>query len=732
MALALAPSRTPSFAGSAAEVNLAELGGAMRRRWRWIAIPTLLALLGSLAFVNLVSPRYTGEAKLLLQSADTYYTRNVVERSDQQPLIDDQAVASQVQVVMSRDLAREAIKRLGLVGNAEFDPLVSGLGTLQRLGVALGLIKDPLAAPPEDRVLEAYYDHLLVYPVGKSRIVSIEFRAKDAELAARAANTIAELYLAQQEDAKKDTARSASSWLGANIDDLRKRVATAEAKVEEFRSRTGLLLGSGTTTLSAQQLSELSTQLAQARTAQSDGQAKAKLIRDLLKDGRGFEIPDVANNELIRRVIEQRINLKAQLALELRTLMPAHPRIKELNAQLSDLDIQLRGAAERTARTLENDSRIAGARVEAINAAIDSQKKVVSQANEGEVQLRALEREARTQREQLETYLSRFREASARDAGNALPPDARIVSRAIAPQNPSFPKKLPTIGLVTFAMLMLTMGAVVAAELLRSRPGVPARLSGPDGEGGGRGDRSERRDRDSRREPELNFDLSHLRGRAPAAMADGEPAARPAASLPSLPDADARYDFERLIARLGRKPVEGRGRRILVTGVGASSEAQDVAAGLARALAGQDRALLIELDDDRPAAHAEALGLTDLVAGDASFAEVIHRDRAPGLDRISAGTLLNAALTADPDETGLVLRAFDQAYPWVVTTIAADADLALLRFFASRHDIVVIASNLEPANHDLVGVFEAAQDAGAPEVLVAREHTLPEPLAQAA
>ncbi|WP_207393182.1 hypothetical protein, partial [Escherichia coli] len=92
--------------------------------------------------------------------------------------------------------------------------------------------------------------------------------------------------------------------------------AEAEAKVETFRAKNGLLLGSNNVAINTQQLSELNTQLAQARTAQADAQAKARLIKDMIKDGRAFEIPDVANNELIRRLIEQRINLRAQLALE--------------------------------------------------------------------------------------------------------------------------------------------------------------------------------------------------------------------------------------------------------------------------------------------------------------------------------------------------------------------------------------------------------------------------------
>ena len=82
------------------------------------------------------------------------------------------------------------------------------------------------------------------------------------------------------------------------------------------------------------------------------------------------------------------------------------------------------------------------------------------------MQLRALEREARAQREQLESYLARYREATARDAENAVPPDARIVSRAITPDRPSFPKKIPIILFATLAAVILVAGWIVGRELL--------------------------------------------------------------------------------------------------------------------------------------------------------------------------------------------------------------------------------------------------------------------------
>jgi succinoglycan biosynthesis transport protein ExoP len=688
--LLVVPNRVSAANARGDSTSFAQLARAVRRGWKWVVGATLLAFLASLLFVESVTPRYTGEAKLLLENRDSFYTRPNQDRSDPAVLIDEQAVASQVQVIMSRDLAREAIRRLNLVGNPEFDPLVDGIGPIRRLFTLLGVARNPLDRPPEDRVLEAYFDRLLVYPAGKSRILIVEFRSRDPVLAANAANTIAELYLTSQEAAKKDTALSASTWLGTNIDDLRTRLALAEAKVEEFRTRSGLLGGATSGPLGTQQLAEISTQLSQARSAQADAQAKAALIKDLIRSGRTFEIPDVANNELVRRLIEQRITLRAQLALEARTLLPQHPRIKELNAQLADQEAQVRGAAERTVRTLENDARIAGSRVETLQAAVDSQKTIVAQANENEVQLRALEREARAQREQLESYLGRFREATARNGANAAPADARIISRAIEPQAPSFPKKGPTVALATLAAFVLSSGALMARELL----------------GGPRGDATGAEWREVEY-PTINPRESGLSSPTPLSSADAA--------------ASERYDFEQLIARISKAEPQGRGRRLLVTGIGRSDEAGELALGLGCVLAQRGRAILISVDGPRDEA-SERRGFTDLVAGEVSFTDVIEREPGSRLHRVPVGRLDGALLVEEWQGAEIALSAFDQTYDWVICH-ARESGPAL-PLFAQKVDAVVIASEDEPASPRLVELYDAAKAAGASDVLVARERAL--------
>lgn len=734
---------------------VSQVFGVLRRSWAWIAVPTLLAAVGAGVFVEVVPPRYTGEAKVLLESRDPSFTKTASERGEPNTPIDEQAVASQVQVAMSRDLAREAIRSLKLVGNPEFDPSVAEAGPVKTALRLLGLAKNPASLAPEERVLEAYYDRLLVYPVGKARILAVEFRSKDPELAAKGANTVSELYISSLAAASVDTARYASTWLGTNIDGLRAKVSEAEAKVEAFRAKHGLIAAGGNAgaPLSSQQLGELSSQLTQARTIKADLASKVKLLKDMIKEGRAFEIPDVANNELIRRTVESRITLRAQLALEARTLLPQHPRIKELTAQVTDLEAQIKAAAERIVRTMENDARIADARVVSLQGAVDGQSDVVVKGNGSEVQLRALEREAKVQREQLENYLSRFREARARDAASASPGDARIVSRAVVPETPSFPKKIPTLAVATVLAFLLSSGGVIGRHLLRTPPApvrgnpVPQFARQEDDEPFLAADPT----RTDYPEP---FPPEHRRGAAVAATFDyplrasaGVPAAKPvtseevasverhhepeqpveqrAAPLAAPLPSNDEYDFDQLIERLEAGPSHG-GRCVLVLETvkhAPSQNERSLSESLAGVLSGRARTLRIDVGGG---AHAvRGLGLTDLVVGEAEFSEVIHATRGARLHTMRRGLEPDDVLLAEPEGVAISLNALAQAYDWVVCRLDATRGKpaeSLLSVVAASMDAVVIVSNAQADDAALVDLFRLAEDAGAGQVLVAHDH----------
>ena len=470
MSLASSPSR-PSLRGQFvdADFDLAGLGALLWQKRFSILRPTIIVALLTLGVVLMIPPKYQSEARVLVIGRDNIYLRpdadkDIIDRG----VVDQEAVTSQAQLILSRDLASEVIAKLKLNELPEFDPALGNISLTKRVLGFLGVIRNPLAMTPEERVLEAFYDRLTVFPVEKSRVIVIDFLSENPELAARVANAIADAYLKRQQEAKQDQARSAGQWLSGEIDSLRKKVADSEAKVEAFRARSNLLVGPNNTTLSVQQLGDLNTQLATARAQKSDAEAKAKLIRDMLKSGEPIESSDVLNSELIRRLSEQRVTLRAQLAEQSSSLLGNHPRIKELRAQIADLDQQIRKEAEILARSLENDAKLADARVAAQLVTFNQLKKQAETSNEDDVQLRALDRDAKSQRDLLESYLAKYRDASARGTLDSAPPDARIISRATPSSVPAYPKKLPTIVIASLATFILMCGLVVTRALLET------------------------------------------------------------------------------------------------------------------------------------------------------------------------------------------------------------------------------------------------------------------------
>jgi uncharacterized protein involved in exopolysaccharide biosynthesis len=449
------------------ELDLSAIGGALWRNKWWAIIPTLAVAAAAFVGVNLLTPRYLSEARILIEGRENVFLRPEADKAADRAsaTVDQEAVTSQVQLALSRDLARQVIRQLKLGERPEFDPVLRDTSPVVHILRMVGLAKDPLQMTAEERVLEAYYDRLAVFPVDKSRVIAVEFQSADPELAARVANTIAEDYIGLDRAARQEQTRAAGRWLSGEIEVLRRRVAEAEANVENFRAKSNLFVGTNNTSLSNQQLGEVNSQLAAARSQKADAEARARFIRDLLKSGKSLESAEFLNSELIRRLSEQRVTLRAQLAEQSSTLLDLHPRIKELKAQIADLDQQIRSEAEKLARALENDARIAGARVETLTGNLDQLKNQAASTNEQDIELRALEREAKAQRDLLESYLAKYREATARDSLTTMPSDVRIISRAAVSNTPHFPKKLPIVLIATLAAT-----AVSVVPMLRAAP----------------------------------------------------------------------------------------------------------------------------------------------------------------------------------------------------------------------------------------------------------------------
>ena len=698
---AAAPPVAPVSYAADGEPDMRGLGRALWQKRGRILGATLICAVAAFVVANLITPQFRSEARLLLESRENVFLRADADKNSDRSAMDAEAVTSQTQLVLSRDLAREVIEKEKLADKNEFNPTSSVLRTI--LGL-FGLARDPGSMTREERTLEAYYERLNVFAIEKSRVIVVDFTSADPQIAANVANAIAETYLKMQQRVKQDQTRAAGIWLAGEIDKMRARVAEAESKVEAYRAKSNLYAGSNNSSLSSQQLTEINSQISVARGQQADLQARAMQLRALIKSGQPIDSSDIANSESMRRLSEQRMILRAQLAEQSTTLLDQHPRIKELKAQIAELDQLMRSEGERLARQLENDAKVSGDRIKTLTASLDQAKKIASQTNEQDVELRALEREAKTQRDLLDSYLAKYREATARETINAAPAEARVISRAAPAIKPSFPKKVPMVLIAAFAGFALSAGFTVTGVLLASPPlayaayapggyAAPAYAPPP---------------------PPHMVVSPPLVPPVPAAQPAASPAV--AAAVPGMPVSP----IEDIVR--GLKHAGEAGRRVAVIGAEHNVGTTFAALTLARALAESANVALVDLAFAAPnlaliSTDPEAPGIAELIHGKASFGDIITRDQYSRLHLVATGKVDGeAAALATSPMLGTVVEALVRSYEHVVLDIGAASDVALERLAPLAPRAVLVTA--DPASAATRTVRDRMAAAGFGEVSV--------------
>lgn len=459
------------------ELDIRALARALwRRSWLLVLLAVVVAA-GTYFGLGFVQPLFTADARILIEQRESPLTRQREDGGAPSADFDESAIQSQVEVLRSREIAEAVIDKLGLMQRPEFDPALHP-SLLQSFLVMLGLREAPTDSTIRQRVMEAYFERLSVYPLQKSRVVGVEFSAPSAPLAAEVANGVADAFVELQQSAKRQSAVAATEWLQQEIERLRARVAEAEQAVADYRQEHGLFDvdqsgtqgGADASDLSTQQLGEINAELARARAARVEAEARAELVGTLLAEGGSIDSSEeVLNSQLIQRLQERQGALRAQIAELSTTLLPTHPRIRALQEQGASLDGQIREEVAKVLESLKTAARVAAAREQSLQKSLDEAKGNVSISNDQNIELRALQREAAAQRELLESFLSRYREAAARTDADYIPADARIISRAVAPTEPSFPKKTMMAIAAAVAALLIAAAILLLFEFVSGR-----------------------------------------------------------------------------------------------------------------------------------------------------------------------------------------------------------------------------------------------------------------------
>lgn len=647
------------------DIDIGALMGSLARDWKRIALVAACVTASAFAFASLSTRHYQAETRILIETRESIFTRPDA-RNDDSTILDDQGVTSQVEVIGSADLLKQVARDLNLAAIPEFE--ASGEVSLPgRMLILLGLKSDPVELPPEDRVIKAFREKLTVYRVENSRVIVVQFSSEDPVLAARVPNSIADAYITLQRGAKQQSNADATDWLEPEIADLSAKVKEAEGKVADFRSRSDLMLGNNNAALATQQLSELSSELSRVKASRAASEATASAVRRALAAGASIDaLPGVLASPLIQRLRETQVQLKADIADLSATLLDNHPRIRALRSQLADLDSQIRNEARKVLEGLDTEADAARLREVELAAELNRFKAESARVGEQEVELRALEREAAAQRDLLESYLTRYREAASRKDRNYLPADARTFSRASVPSEPYFPKVLP----ITFAALVASLLVMALVTLLRElfsgRALRPAAAAEP-----------------VRDVPMPAFAPGHADASFTSSASDATDVAIPVFTRGQITVEAA---AERLIAR-------GASRAIFVSPEGDEGAATAIMVAREVADAGL-RTLLLDLTSTGAASRPmldgiSHKGITNLLCSEAQFTDIIHPDLYSDCHVIPVGTADPARAMRAVDRLPIIMDSLTTAYDLVIVECGPAEPASLQRLVSGATEVII-------------------------------------------
>lgn len=452
------------------DIDLGQLVAAIWRRRGRIAAVTLLAGCAAFVIASMMSLAYKGEARVLIESRAASFGASQQSNAPAEPVLDELTVSSQVQILQSVDLIKQVAKNMKLYELPEFDPEARP-SLLSGLLVAVGIKKDPLQVQPEERVLKAFREKLQVYQVESSRVITVEFSSEDPKLAAAIPNEMMKAYIALQSGAKLDTSTEAARWLEPEIASLREKVRDADRKVADYRASSDLLSAGQGETLATRQLSDISTELGRIRGERANAEARAEGVRNALSSGRPLDtFPDVVGSPTIQRLKENETGIRSQISDLTSSLLEGHPRVRALRNQLDGIQRQIQEETRKVLASLENEANVSRLRERQLVQQLNVLKTESVRAGEQQVGLNDLEREASAQRQLLETYLARYREATSRAGSvDSTPADARVISGAVEPREPYFPKTGAITIVVTLAAFLLSCIVVMLVELFTGR-----------------------------------------------------------------------------------------------------------------------------------------------------------------------------------------------------------------------------------------------------------------------
>ncbi|MBB5514563.1 capsular exopolysaccharide synthesis family protein [Rubricella aquisinus] len=417
------------------EVDISALLQTLWNGKFWIVLAALIGLaLGGYYTLRIATPYYTATSVVMLESRQ----EQVVDiESVVTGLGGDQlTINTEVEVLQSRGLIRKLVDELGLIDDPEFngylqEPSRFSIGGV--IGLVLGSDDDPEPVS-EETILNGVVNNVLgtisVANVRQSYVFQITAVTQSPEKSALIANTLADLYILDQLEAKFQATEQATEWLSGRVSELQAALENAVGAVKDFNAETDLI-SPETLSLLNRQLKEQRDRLTDIRAAQVAAQGQLTTLNAAISTNDLTEIARIAEDRTFDRLLTAQANGQEGAEAAIAT------RIDQIRTRISQEEARARQ------------------QIATLTTAIAELENQITRQSADLVTLQQLEREAEASRLIYEFFLNRLKETSVQQGIQQA--DSRVLSRAVIPGGPSAPRHS------VFMMISLVMGGLLAS-----------------------------------------------------------------------------------------------------------------------------------------------------------------------------------------------------------------------------------------------------------------------------
>ena len=464
---------------AAVEASAAEtFADAVRMVRRQVLIVILLGLLGAAGgvFYFLHAPqKYTATATLLINTRKMEIFQQPAVAEDL-PMQAVGAVESQVELLMSEEVARRVVKKLDLSQNDRFVGNEPGLGLRTWLHtLAPGYFGESQALTAEERqniAVGRVEENLSVERVGVTYAIEIKFQSRYPDIAANVTNAVAEAYIDLQRSSGYDAARRASDWLEERIPELRAKSEAAQQAVSDYKRAHNIVETESGKLIEDQRLDDANKKLNDAREETLKAKDRRDQIAAVSGGGGSSETSSGSKDhalgtELLDRLRAQYQELSSKEADASTKLGPNNLTIVSLRNQKAELRTAITEELQRLKQVDQDDYVAAQVREAAAKKEFDAAVAQSQQAKEAQVKMRELEASARAYQDLYNTYIDRYN-ASLQQAVSPVA-EASVINSASPNIKRDYKKTIQVAAFFPIAGLMLGAGIAVLRELLGGR-----------------------------------------------------------------------------------------------------------------------------------------------------------------------------------------------------------------------------------------------------------------------